>query len=234
MAAPPSVAELLASTPLVAPSLLASDFANLESEIRRLEEAGARVLHLDVMDGHFVPNLSFGVPVVRAVRGVTALALDVHLMIDEPGRYLEAFRQAGADLLTIHVEAAGDPELLLERIRSLGAGAGIALNPSTPVEDVLPYLHLCDLVLPMSVMPGFGGQEFQPIVLEKLRRLREQVGRRVLVSVDGGVNTDTIGRCAEAGATLFVAGTALLGQADYRRRIDELLALAKSHIDVHV
>jgi len=228
MGVSPLLADLHSAVPLIGPSLLACDFGNLQGEIRRLEEAGARILHLDVMDGHFVPNLSFGLPIVEAVRRVTDLALDVHLMISEPGRYLEPFRAAGADLITIHIEAVPDPTLLLAEIRSLGAAAGIALNPPTPVQAVEAYLDQCDLVLTMSVMPGFGGQPFQPVAVEKIRRLREIGGSDLLLSVDGGVNPDTIRLCAEAGAQLFVTGTALLGYEDYRKRLAELTTLVNS------
>ena len=228
MGVSPLLADLHAAVPLIGPSLLACDFGNLDREVRRLEEAGARILHLDVMDGHFVPNLSFGVPIVEAVRRVTDLALDVHLMISDPGRYIEPFREAGADLITIHIEAVPDPTFLLAQIRGLGAAAGLALNPPTPVQAVEEYLDQCDLVLTMSVMPGFGGQPFQPVALEKLRRLREKGGSDLLLSVDGGVNLDTIGLCAEAGAQLFVTGTALLGYEDYRKRLAELTTLVKS------
>ena len=152
------LADLHAAAPVVNPSLLACDFAELREEIRRVERAGAKMLHLDIMDGHFVPNLSFGLPVVEAVRRSTELPLDVHLMISEPGRYVKRFREAGADLLTIHIETVSDPRVLLGEIRALGAGVGISLNPPTPVESLDECLDLCDLVLVMSVMPGFGGQ----------------------------------------------------------------------------
>ncbi len=230
---PSSVASrLFDSVPLIAPSLLAADFANLGAEIQRLEQAGAQVLHLDIMDGHFVPNLSFGLPVIKAIRRTTELPLDVHLMISEPGRYLKAFRDAGADLLTIHIEAVEDPAPLLDQIRSLGAGTGLSLNPPTPLDRIEPYLDACDLVLTMSVMPGFGGQEFQAVALDKMRRLREIGGDRLLISVDGGVNPQTIQSCAQAGANFFVTGTALLGHADYGKRMQELRELAQPSADV--
>jgi ribulose-phosphate 3-epimerase len=234
MSASPLLADLRAAAPLVAPSLLACDFGNLELEIRRVEEAGARILHLDVMDGHFVPNISFGLPIVEAARRLTDLPLDTHLMISEPGRYLKQFRQAGADLITIHIEAVPEPQPLLERIRALGAGAGITLNPPTPVSHVEDYLEFCDLVLVMSVMPGFGGQQFEPVALEKLRRLRALAGPEMLLSVDGGVNLETIGACAAAGADLFVVGSSLFSQDDYGRYIAQLTDVARSEKDIRV
>jgi len=225
------VADLHTARPLVAPSLLSCDFANVEREIRRVEAAGARLLHLDVMDGHFVPNLSFGIPVVEAIRRVTELPLDVHLMISEPWRYLEPFREAGADLLTIHVEVASEPQALLEEIRSLGAAAGITLNPPTPVEALRDCLPYCDLVLVMSVMAGFGGQEFEPVALEKLAAVRRWAGEDLLLSVDGGVNLDTVGQCAAAGADLFVTGSALFSRDDYGAFLGQMTRLAKASKD---
>jgi len=228
---PSLLAELHAAAPVIGPSLLASDFANLEAEIRRVEAAGARLLHLDIMDGHFVPNLSFGLPVVEAVRRVTQLPLDVHLMISEPEQYVQRFRAAGADLLTIHVEAVPEPRPLLQKIRALGAAAGLSLNPPTPVSALQPYLDACDQVLVMSVMPGFGGQPFDPVALDKLRQLR-QLAPQLLLAVDGGINAETIGSTVRAGANLLVAGTALFSHADYTQRMGELRAAARSNGDV--
>lgn len=222
------LAELQAAAPLIAPSLLAADFANLEREIRAVEQAGGRVLHLDIMDGHFVPNLSFGLPVVEAVRRVTELPLDVHLMISEPGRYWERFLDAGADMVTFHVEAVPDPGPLLDGLHGRGALAGLAISPPTPIERLAPYLADCDLVLVMSVMPGFGGQAFRPEVLDKLRWLSGRLSPRGLISVDGGVNGETIAPCAAAGAQMFVVGTGLFSYPDYRDRLAELRRTAES------
>jgi ribulose-phosphate 3-epimerase len=221
-------AQLRAASPMVLPSLLASDFTELRREIERVEEAGARALHVDVMDGHFVPNISLGVPVVEAVRRATKLPLDVHLMIEKPERYLEAFRDAGADGMTIHIEAVPDPRPLLDKIRSLGALAGLSLNPPTPLSTIEPSLPNCDLVLVMSVMPGFGGQKFDPRAYDKLRELRRLGDIDVLLEVDGGVNAETVGECAEAGADLLVAGVAIFHTDDYTATIRDLHSKARA------
>jgi len=221
-------AQLRAASPAVLPSLLASDFSNLRREIERVEEAGACALHLDVMDGHFVPNISIGIPIVEAVRRVTDLPLDVHLMIERPERYIEAFRKAGADGMTIHIEAVPDPRPLLDKIRSLGALAGLSLNPPTPLSAIEPSLPHCDLILVMSVMPGFGGQSFDASALEKLRTLRDRRDVDALLEVDGGVNAETIGECAEAGAELLVAGVAVFRTDDYVATIGQLQTKARA------
>jgi len=212
--------------PVILPSLLLCDFANLQREIEALEQAGVDGFHLDVMDGQFVPNLTYGMPIVAACRRTTRLPLDVHLMIDEPGRYLEDFRQAGADILTIHAEATDRPAPLLEEIRSLGAAAGLAFNPTTPVEKVEDCLEYCDLVLPLSVMPGFGGQQFDPTTLDKLARLADKSPPDTILEVDGGINASTIADCAAAGAAWFVVGSALFESADYRATVSQLKSLA--------
>ena len=212
--------------PCLAPSLLAADFSRLGEEIARLENAGVQVLHLDIMDGHFVPNLSFGIPVVEAIRRSARLPLDVHLMLTQPGDYIRPFAQAGADSLTIHIEAVPNPIDLLNRIHDLGVGAGLAVSPQTDIRLVEPYLDYCDLVLNMSVMPGFGGQKFNESTLEKLSWLRDNAPARIWRSVDGGVNETTIARCTQAGATLLVMGTAMLGHSDYTQRYNMLHAAA--------
>ncbi len=219
------IPKLLTSTPLINPSLLAADFGNLEREIRRLEAGGTKILHLDIMDGHFVPNLSIGVPVVEAIRKITELPLDVHLMLDNADKFLVPFRKAGADFLTVHIEVYPDPRSILDEIRRLGAGPGIAINPPTPADTVVPYLKECSLVLTMSVMPGFGGQTFDPVALEKIRTFRKLTGPDFLLSVDGGVNEQTIARCAAAGANLLVAGTAVFQADDYGTQLAYLQSL---------
>jgi len=214
------------SAPVVLPSLLQCDFANLQREVEKLAEAGIEALHLDVMDGNFVPNLTYGLPIVDALRRVTDMPLDVHLMISDPQRYLKQFYDAGADIITFHVEAVDDPAVVLREIRNLGAGAGLALNPKTPLSKIEPVLSDCDLVLVMSVEAGFGGQSFDESALDKLRSLRELVGKNVLLEVDGGVNENTIQRCAEAGAELFVVGSAIFRETSYEQIVPRLASLA--------
>jgi len=228
------LANIHAAVPLIAPSLLACDFASLGREVGSVEQAGARILHLDVMDGHFVPNLSIGVPIVKAVRRVTDLPLDVHLMISEPARYVKPFREAGADLLTFHVEAVADPVPLLREIRRTGALAGIAISPPTPVSALERCLGECDLILVMTVMPGFGGQELRPEGLDKLQWLSTRAAAGTLLSVDGGVNGETIAPCAAAGARMFVVGTGLFGYPDYRERLAKLRKTALSALGERV
>jgi ribulose-phosphate 3-epimerase len=225
-------ARLRAARPAVLPSLLACDFGHLEREVKAVESAGAPALHLDVMDGHFVPNISFGFPIVKAVRRITKLPLDVHLMISRPADYVERFRDAGADSLSIHVEAVSDPRPLLDKIRSLGALAGLAINPPTPLSAIEADLPHCDIVLVMSVMPGFGGQEFEDVALEKLKALSDRADCDALLEVDGGVSAETAGACAEAGADLYVAGTAVFSEASYATAIERIhsAAAAKKHI----
>ncbi|MDX1964834.1 MAG: ribulose-phosphate 3-epimerase [Pirellulales bacterium] len=226
--------ELRAHCPAVLPSLLLCDFGRLAEEIFRLEAAGTACLHLDVMDGHFVPNLTYGLTIVEACRRCTNLVLDVHLMISNPADYLRHYRDAGANVLTIHIEAVRDPRPLLKEIHSLGAAAGLALNPSTPAAAVQPFLADCDLVLPMSVQPGFGGQAFDDTALDKLRQIRDwsrASNPELLLEVDGGINAQTISSCAAAGAQLFVVGSGIFRQKDYAAAINSLTRLAAAGSD---
>lgn len=203
--------------PKVAPSLLSADFARLREEIAEVERAGADLLHLDVMDGRFVPNLTFGPLVVEAVNRMTGLPLDVHLMIVEPLKLAPAFAAAGADLLVVHHEAVEDLPAALAELKKLGARAGFSLNPQTPIAAVEPYLAQADQVLVMSVHPGFGGQRFLPEALDKVRRLRElkRAGRhRAEIAIDGGINPETAGEAVRAGAEVLVAGAAIFKSPD--------------------
>ena len=206
----------------IAPSILAADFANLERDIRNIEENGADFVHVDIMDGIFVPNISIGIPVVKAIRPVTKLPLDVHLMIDRPIRYVEEFVKAGADFVTIHVEA-DQPQNTLEaihKIRELGCKPGIVLKPKTPAEAALPYLDLVDLVLIMSVEPGFGGQKFMVDMMDKAKKIRtwlDETNPTCLVEVDGGVDYNTAPVCKAAGIEVLVAGSAYFKGTDEER-----------------
>ena len=222
MTGPSVTHRLLKSAPLIAPSMLKCDFANLHRELALLEAADAHVIHLDVMDGHFVPNLSYGPMVIKSLRRLTDRPFDAHLMISEPERYLSEYLDAGCDLITFHVEAVPDPVPLLRKIRQGGAAAGLALNPGTPVSAIERAIPECDLVLVMSVQPGFGGQKFQSIALEKLKQVRSLVKPETLVSVDGGIDPETIGPCSLAGANLFVVGSAIFDTTDYREAVVRL------------
>ena len=205
---------------LIAPSLLSADFSRLGEEIADVERGGCDILHVDVMDGHFVPNLTIGPVVVKSFRKVTKLPLDVHLMIDEPMNYLEDFKKAGSDWITVHVEASKKIGETLAMIKKLGAKPGISIRPKTPLSSIFPYLDQVELVLIMSVEPGFGGQSFMPEMMQKVRELRPRF--KGLISVDGGVNRDTAGQALGAGADILVAGTAVFGQKDRGAAIEEL------------
>ena len=210
---------------MIAPSILSADFTRLGDEIRAVEAAGADVIHVDVMDGHFVPNITIGPLVVRAVRAVTDLPVDVHLMITDPDRYLKDFIDAGADWVTVHVEACVHLHRTLACIKDLGRKAGAVLNPATSLTTLEYVLAEVDLVMLMSVNPGFGGQSFIPSAIEKIRRLRQMldaVNPGAGIEVDGGIGPTTIGAVAEAGANIFVAGSAIYGQAEYGPVIRDL------------
>ena len=211
----------------IAPSILSADFARLGEEVRRVEQAGADLIHFDVMDGHFVPNLSFGIPVLESVRKVTTLALDVHLMIDEPERYLEQFVRAGANSISVHAEACEDLPGIAQRIHQLGIRAAVAINPETEPTRVLDAAACLDMILVMSVHPGFGGQGFIPESLDKVRTVCNELKRRSLevdVEIDGGIKVDNIGLAAQAGANVFVSGSGIFGHSDYAAIIRQLRA----------
>ncbi len=212
---------------VVAPSILSADFARLGAEIKEVEAGGAALIHIDVMDGHFVPNITIGPAVTAAVRGVTQLPLDCHLMIEEPSRYAPAFVEAGAEMVSVHLEAERHLQRTLSAIRELGAKAGVVLNPATPLSALREILPEADYVLLMSVNPGFGGQSFIPAALDKLRaarRLIDSSGRDIRLEIDGGVKVDNIAAAAAAGADTFVAGSAIFGSEDYAATIRAMRA----------
>lgn len=214
----------------IAPSILSADFANLERDIQRISTAD--YVHVDVMDGMFVPNITIGIPVVKSIRPTTALPLDVHLMIVEPGRYVEQFCDAGADLVTVHVESDTEEKLhdAIARIHAKGKRAGVVLKPKTPAETVLPFLNEVELVLVMTVEPGFGGQSFMEDMMPKLAWLRERCRPGTVLQVDGGINRKTIAAAAAAGADCFVAGSAVFGREDYGAEITALRELARAAV----
>ncbi len=207
----------------VSPSMLSADFSRFGEEVERVEKAGADWVHLDVMDGMFVPNITIGAPVVKSVRGITELPFDVHLMIEDPIRYVDDFVKAGSDILTVHTEAKGDVMGAIDKIKDCGVKAGISLNPGTPVPEIEKYLDKVDLVLVMTVQPGFGGQSFRENGLPKIEFLSEYAeenGLKYDISVDGGINRDTGRRCSDAGATVLAAGSYLFKMQDMSPEIE--------------
>jgi ribulose-phosphate 3-epimerase len=215
----------------IAPSILSANFAALGDDIRKVEEAGAQLIHVDVMDGHFVPNITIGPPVVKSIRKATKLPLDVHLMISDPDKYIPAFAEAGADMLTVHAEATVHLDRTLNFIRSQRVGVGVSINPATPVSTVQHALGLADMLLIMTVNPGFGGQKFIPYTLEKIREARQVIENRryaCVIEVDGGIDSETLPDVVRAGAEVLVAGSAIFHAPDPARKIKEMLEIAAS------
>jgi ribulose-phosphate 3-epimerase len=209
----------------IAPSILSADFSRLNEEIEAVERGGAGILHVDVMDGHFVPNITVGLPVVKSIARATSLPIDAHLMISEPGRYAEQFVEAGAKMVSVHVEADAHVHRTLASIKSAGALAGVVINPATPVESLSEALSFADYVLVMSVDPGFGGQRFIPTSVDKVRRLRRMIEERNLptrIEIDGGIDADNIASVVAAGAEIIVAGTAIFGAGDAEKAVKRL------------
>jgi ribulose-phosphate 3-epimerase len=215
----------------IVPSILSADFARLADEIALVESAGVKMVHLDVMDGHFVPNITIGPPVVAKLRKHTHLPFDTHLMISDPARYVEAFAQAGADNITFHIEVSDEPEKIVEKIHALGCTAGITLNPETPVNSIEKVAPLCDMVLVMTVHPGFGGQVFIDAAARKVTDVRRIVGPNIRVEVDGGIEPHTAPIVVSYGADTLVAGNAIFGQPDRLAAIEALRAACKPRMD---
>lgn len=214
---------------LIAPSILAADFARLGEEVRAIDAAGADYIHIDVMDGHFVPNISFGTPIMESIRGVTAKPFDVHLMIAPVDPYLESFAKAGADIITVHAEAGPHLDRSLQAIRAMGKKAGVSLNPATPASVLKHVMDRLDLILVMSVNPGFGGQSFIPAMLEKISEVRDMVGgRNIDIEVDGGITRHNAGDVVRAGANVLVAGSAIFKTKDYAAEIRAIRMAATS------
>ena len=212
--------------PAILPSLLLCDFGDLSREVAALEQAQVPALHLDVMDGVLVPNITYGLPIVEAVNKLSDLPIDAHLMISEPIKYVKQFREAGADMITIHAESTDKVGATIDAIKQSGAAAGIALNPGTKVESVAEHLPNCDMAVVMSVEAGFGGQSFQESVLDKLGQIRDVAGKEIVLEIDGGINESTIEQGAEHGAELFVVGSGIFKKSDYGAAVKSLRSLA--------
>lgn len=210
----------------IAPSILSADFTRLAEAIIAVQDGGANMLHVDVMDGHFVPNITIGLPVVKSIRKVTEMIIDCHLMISEPGRYAVDFVKAGADMVSVHIEADPHLQRTLTAIQDAGGKAGVAINPATPIESLTEALPYADFILLMSVNPGFGGQKFIPTMLDKLRRLKQMIqdrGLAVQIEIDGGIDASNIGEIVKAGAQLIVAGNAVFGSGDPAASVKSLI-----------
>lgn len=208
---------------IISPSILSADFANLERDIKKVETAGATWLHIDVMDGHFVPNITIGVPVVKSIKKITNLPLDVHLMIENPDKYIKPFAEAGADILTFHYEACPDNiQNVIGMIKSFGIKAGLSIKPKTKPEEILEYLPLLDMVLIMTVEPGFGGQAFMPECAEKIPIIRKHAKNDLIIQVDGGINSDTARICTQYGANSLVAGNYIYKSDNIKQAIQSL------------
>ena len=217
----------------IAPSILAADFAKLGQEVKEVEAAGAELIHIDVMDGHFVPNISFGAIALEAIRPLSTLPMDVHLMIENPDQYIEQFAKAGADYITVHVEACRHLHRTIQLIRSFGVKPGVVLNPHTPIETIQHILQDVDMVLFMTVNPGFGGQKFIDSVVPKIEALSNMIKERGLsidIEIDGGINAETIIPCAKAGANIFVAGSAIFGKEDRKKALQDIKAAGEAAV----
>ena len=216
----------------IAPSLLSANFANLEESVKRVTDAGATYLHLDVMDGLFVPNISFGAPIIAALRKKSKLFFDVHLMIQDPIRYIDAFTKAGADIITFHLESCKDPDAVIREIRARDLNCGLAISPATPVEEILPYLSKIQMALVMTVVPGFGGQAFMPECLEKvrvIRRIAERDRLKLDIEVDGGINEENVGLTTAAGANIIVSGSTIFRSKRPKLTISNMIKAAEAN-----